>query len=125
MEHVAADFVIPVDSNDEREHSRQACCNMLTGLSESGHNSNHAKHWDEPEQALLAAQFLEIKTRKTGTENLRPRQEKADAQTEGAEADQMHSAQTDGLIVRGGRRGFRFRCDGDFVGHNDFLWLFF
>jgi hypothetical protein len=123
VEQVAADFITPVYADNEGEHSRRTCCDMLAGLGEAGHDGDHAKHWDEPQQALFVAGLLQVKAGNVGTEYLRPRQKEAHAQTDGAQVDQLRPAQTDGLVLLpgGSGRGFRFRCDGDFIGHNYFL----
>ena len=97
----------------------------MAALGDAGKNGDGTKYRDGPEQPLPVAHFLQVKAGYVGTKEVRPRQKEADAQADGSQIDQLRSAQGDRLIFRRGigGGGFRFRFDGDFVGHNDFLLI--
>ena len=99
--------------------------NLLAALGDAGKNGDGTKYWDGPKQLLTVARFLQVKAGYVGTKKVRPRQKETDAQTDGAQIDQLCPGQGDGLIVRrsSGRSGFRFRFYGNFIGHIDFSWF--
>jgi hypothetical protein len=121
VRQVAADFVIPVNSDAKRKCAGELSDNHLAALGDTGENGDGAKYRDEPKKKLPVTSLLQIEAGNIAAQKLRPRQKEADAQTGGAQVDQLRPAQTDGLIFRRaiGGGGFRFRFDGDFVGHSD------
>jgi hypothetical protein len=125
MEQVILDLAIPVNADNEGKQAGELCGDLLAAFVDAGDDSNHAKDGDEPKETLFVAQFLQVKTGRIAENQVRPRQKETDAQTKGAQVDQLCSAQTDGLIFgrRTGGGGFRFRFDGNLVGHSNSLWL--
>ena len=84
-------------------------------------NRDGGKNRDEPKQALLITELLQVKPGQLCAKKVCPWQKKAYAQTEGAQAGQLRSSRTGGLILlHSGGGGFRFRGYGYFVGHNNF-----
>lgn len=125
MKQVTAEFGVPIDADAEGKHTSKLSGDLLAALGDTGENGDHTKHRDEPKEAVLVAHFLQVKAGQIGTEKARPRQKEADAQTGGAEIDQVCPPKTDGLIFLSGvnGRGFRFRFYGDFVSHSNSLRL--
>ena len=123
MEQVVPDFVIPISANTEGKRAGDLPDKFLAALGDAGKNGDGATDGDEPEEALFVTHFLQVKTGDSAKKDICPRQKEADAQTGGAQVDQLRSTQTDSLFFRRaiGGGGFRFRFDGDFVGHNSFL----
>jgi len=108
VEHVAAEFIIPIRADGEGKRAGQLPGNLLAALGDAGKDGDGGKYRDEPQQALLVARLLQVKAGDAGTKKLHPRQKETDAQTKGAQIDQLRPAQANGLIFRrsGGGRGF-------------------
>ena len=126
MEHVLAKLDIPIYADGEGKRAGELSGNLLAAFGHADNNGDQTKYGNGPKQQLSAARFLEVKAGNIAPEKVCPRQKEADAQTSGAQIDQLRPAQADGLIslCGGGGGGFRFRFNGDFVRHNDFALIF-
>ena len=119
MCQVAAKLVIPVCADTKGKCAGELADDFLAAFGDASEDCDGGRNWDEPKQPLFVAQFLQVKAGWCCQKNVCPRQKKTHTQTKGAKIDQLCSAQTDGVIIRRGGGGFRFRGNGDFVGHND------
>lgn len=88
MEEVVAELEIPVSADRKGKHAGQLADDFLAALGDAGKNGDGAEYGDEPEQPLLIAHFLEVKSGWRGPKKMCPRQKKAHTQTEGAQIDQ-------------------------------------
>lgn len=56
-----AEFGVPIDADTEGKRSGELPDNLLAALGGTGENGDRATNGNEPQQALLAAQFLQVK----------------------------------------------------------------